>query len=397
MNFILIKKILKKSIIVETIYTSILKLLRCICRIIYFFLPINERVILFQSYEGRQFSCNPKYIANYISKVDKDFKIIIAVADPLKYQYLSTNGYNIIQSKSLNFYYYYMTAKFVIFNDFFPMLIPHRDRQVFINTWHGGGAYKHIGILLAKNRFEIERYLWKHDVNYVISSCKMFSKIVMEAFDVSQDKILKIGMPRNDLFFEKACDTHKEMKEHLMEIYKFDATKKIVLYAPTYRENQAYSFYNMDFKKLCDSLKKRFGGEWVVLFRGHYFLQGAKEADRKEFINVSDYDDMQEILLAADCLITDYSSSVWDYSFTGKPCFLYTPDLESYKKEIGFYYPIEKWPFSLALDNNQLRNNILRFDKQEYLKNVAEHHQILGSFEQGNSCQKVYELIRDNI
>lgn len=394
MQFILIKKVLKRSILIETLYIFTLKFLRFFCSKVYYFLPIYKDVILLQSYEGRQFSCNPKYIADYINTCDKHYKIIVAVLHTPKYKYLERAGYRVIKSKSLYYYYYYMTAKFIVFNDFFPMFIPHREKQVFINTWHGGGAYKHIGALLAKNKFEITRYLWKHDVNYAISSCAMFSKIIEEAFGIKHDKILEIGMPRNDLFFNDDMGSIQGILTYFRDYYKIDNAKKIVLYAPTYRENQGYSFYGLDFKNLRDSLQKKFGGEWLILFRGHYFLQEAKDALKNEVINVSDYDDMQEILLAADCLITDYSSSVWDYSLTGKPCFLYTPDLEAYKKEIGFYYPIEKWPFSVAMDNAQLRNNILKFNEQNYITAIKEHHKILGSFEHGNACQKVVELIR---
>ena len=110
-------------------------------------------------------------------------------------------------------------------------------------------------------------------------------------------------------------------------------------------------------------------------------------------INVSGYADMQELICAADVLITDYSSSVWDFSLTGKPCFIYANDLSAYKEERNFYTPIEEWPFALAETNEELHENILNFDPEVYKHKVEEHHKELGSYETGHACEALYELL----
>jgi len=105
---------------------------------------------------------------------------------------------------------------------------------------------------------------------------------------------------------------------------------------------------------------------------------------------------MQELLCAADVLITDYSSSIWDFSFTGKPCFLYAPDLAQYDKERGFYTSIETWPAILAEDNDTLIKNILDFNERDFTERVRKHHDDLGSYETGQATQiigdKIYEI-----
>ena len=102
---------------------------------------------------------------------------------------------------------------------------------------------------------------------------------------------------------------------------------------------------------------------------------------------------MQELLLAADVLVTDYSSSVWDYSFTFRPCFLYATDLDSYGTERSFFVDIHEWPFPLTTDNGELEQAIRSFEETAYRKAVTDHHSMMGSFETGNATKTVCEFI----
>ena len=104
---------------------------------------------------------------------------------------------------------------------------------------------------------------------------------------------------------------------------------------------------------------------------------------------------MQELLLISDVLITDYSSAMWDYSFTYKPCFLYVPDLIEYSKTQEFYVPIEKWGFDYALTENELINYINDFDDIKYKDKVIQAQNFYGAFDDGNASYKVYEMINN--
>ena len=96
---------------------------------------------------------------------------------------------------------------------------------------------------------------------------------------------------------------------------------------------------NLDEKCFLDALEKRFHKKFVLFLRSHphtgkdIFLSNT---GREGIFDVSDYADMQELLCASDILLTDYSSSMWDFSFTGRPCFIFAEDIESYKKERNF-------------------------------------------------------------
>ena len=143
---------------------------------------------------------------------------------------------------------------------------------------------------------------------------------------------------------------------------------------------------------LVTILKNKFGGEWVILYRSHYF--GENNDKNIGCINVSNYNDMQNLLCACDILITDYSSAIWDYSFTGRPCFLYTPDLKKYIKERGgFYSNISSWPGILAENEEQLWKEILTYDEKKYKDKIENHHRNLGSFENGNASEMIVHII----
>lgn len=389
-SFKIIKGVLKKSDIVQATYNILIKLIRKAITCFSVLVSIDSKKVLLQSYEGRQYSCNPKYIAQYLKKYS-NLRLVISLQHPEQYDFLKKMGYETVKSNSLTYFYHYITSKIVVCNDSLPMLVPLKNKQVSINTWHGGGAYKKVGISLSKTNYYSQRYIWKHKVDYMISSCKSFSELAIEAFAISEEGILPIGMPRNDMLVKSsnAQDIIQKVKGH----YGINKEKKIVLYAPTYRESMLDSLYGLDFECVLDKLEERFGCEWVFLFRGHYFLSDSKKFNCKSFINASEYDDMQELLCAADCLITDYSSSVWDFSLTYKPCFLYATDLEEYKKEIDFYYPIEKWPFALGQSNDELLNNITNFDEAEYIEKVKQHHKALGSYEDGHATERACKLI----
>ena len=135
--------------------------------------------------------------------------------------------------------------------------------------------------------------------------------------------------------------------------------------------------------------------KWYGLYRAHRYSEDDASALEKTWsADVTDYPDMQELLAAADMLITDYSSCIWDYSFLYRPCFLYTPDLEQYLAKTGFYIPIQEWPFPICRNEQELEDAIDSYDAGQNRKAIQKHHQKMGSFESGHACEKVCERIR---
>jgi CDP-glycerol glycerophosphotransferase len=304
---------------------------------------------------------------------------------------------NIDFAKFLSFKYIWqvMTSKYIINNHLIEPFFPLRKSQIFVNTWHGGGAYKKMSISspVFKYRYAYmctTKKLRVKMMTYTISACEKFTFFLAPEWNLPPESFLPIGMPRNDIFFIDYSVTKKKV----FEFYSINRQNKLVLYAPTfhgdyYKLEKPHGLF--DVQKLICALTLKFHGNFILLYRAHYVYN--KIICQDVAINVSNYPDMQELLCAADVLITDYSSSIWDYSFTYKPCFLYAPDIEKYKYDRDFYTPIEEWPFPLAKTTQELVENIRNFNKKEYIDKIHKHHKELGSYETGHATEQFCKLV----
>lgn len=374
-------------------------LLRILLRVFYIF-PVKKNRILFSSFEGMNYGCNPKYIFEYMYKHWGDScEYIWCLNDSSNLP----SGYKVtcVRFLSIPHLYYLLTSKVIISNLGIEPMIPKRKKQVFINTWHGGGAYK-IGKLTARFISKSRRYSMKtmnriraKMTNYVISSCAAFTEGHSIKFYIDKKYFLPIGMPRNDLFF--SIPEKQVIREKIANLYHIDSNREFVLYAPTFRGEYRKSTINdsqLNPQLVCASVKERFGREAVMLYRCHI---GTVDLELEGTVNVSDYQDMQELLLVADVFITDYSSSIWDYSFTNKPGFLFTPDLQEYKENVDLHTPIELWPYPYAQTTEELCKLILKYDETEALNKIRTHHALLGSYERGNATVEICEIVKKHL
>ena len=378
--------------------------LRIVLRLFYIF-PINEKKILFNCYKGRQYSCNPKYIFEYLYENYKD-----------KYQYIwclddrgklpeGNKCIKTVKYLSLHYCFHLLTAKYYIFNDGINPVFPIRKEQIVVNTWHGGGAYKKTGIGSNTASRKLLKMVWgirSKMTKYIISSCRLFTQYTAKDFLCEESVFLPIGMPRNDIFF--ILSKYETIKEKVYNYFNIQSKNAIVLYAPTYRgdhkmlDNKIFKnlFSSINIGQILKILKEKFKKDFLFLMRSHYVYYDMNKYSQLEnnIVFASDYPDMQDLLCVADVLITDYSSSMWDFSLTYKPCFIYAPDVEKYSAEQGFYTPVEEWPFPLAKTNDELVKNILQFDKEKYAEAVKRHHADLGSYENGTAtkqfCEKIF-------
>ena len=376
--------------IVEIIKTVLAEVIGVALRVFCVF-PIQKNKIIFVPSNGHYY-CNLKYIYQRIKEEKKDWNCIWASRRKRDDTY--PEGTKYVSIHSVSFLYQYMTASVVLFNDVLPSWLCKRNGQIIIDTWHGGGAYKKCDAVYLRNpnRWQKKRlYRTIDKIDYLISSCEKFDKIFPKDTGI-QNGYLPIGMPRNDIFFSE--EKMREAAERVRGCYGVSADCGIVMYAPTFRDDGMMP--DLDTEKLLAALETRFHKKFVLFVRSHPHV--AKDifegsGDWKRIFDVSAYADMQELLCVADVLITDYSSSVWDFSFTGKPCFLYATDLEHYLTERNFYTPIREWPFPLAETNAELAENILHFNDEMYAQDVREHHERLGSYETGRASEAMCNLL----
>ena len=201
-----------------------------------------------------------------------------------------------------------------------------------------------------------------------------------------------------DLAIPSQSYVREKLSTHIKKKYSIDLDSKIALYAPTYRDDYKIEHYDMDYKKLRESLEKRFGGKWTILIRFHYKVFRELDTDKltKNAVNVSDYPDMQEILSITDVGITDYSSWMCDYVLTRKPGFIYASDLDEYDNERGFYYSLHTTPFKVCENTSELCKAIEKFDDKVYQKGVDKFLKDRGCYEKGTACESIIKLIEES-
>lgn len=355
------------------------------------FIPIKKGRIVFDSYLGEQYSCNPKALYEYLLQNSSDeFQYIWAFQHPENFVFLAENkNTKICKYRSFQHKFYSFTAQMIVFNFHRTNEMPSRKNQIRLQCWHGGGCYKKtgkgIGYNSAIHNWVLEQQS-KYDITHYVSSSQFFTDEVIHSQYSFHGNVLNIGMPRNDMLFSPDSKKRQCVREKL----NIPSDSFAVLYAPTYRDDNS-SLAPLDINGLAECINKRFSKDAVILHRAHRF---SKNVSAEKAVDVSDYPDMQELLIACDMLISDYSSSIWDFSFTGKPCLLYTPDLEEYEKMRGFDKDIHSWGFPVCKNNTELQNGILTFDEKQFKRNMDKHHKCLGSFENGTACKQIYMLLK---
>ena len=245
----------------------------------------------------------------------------------------------------------------------------------------------------------LDQKLNAKQITHYISSSKKFTEVQAPSKWVPEDKFINTGMPRNEIFFypEKMAELRQKVFDYFG--LSFHSDIKIVLYAPTYRGLTGYKEggedirITPDYKQLLNSLGEKYGGKWVLFFRSHYFDSSLMEKLPDSVVYATKYEDMQELLCAADVLITDFSSSMWDFALTKRPCFLYAPDLQQYIDDRGFYTDPFTWPFPMAQSDAELTKTILSFDDAAYKRAVEKHLADFGSYENKDACAKVCKAI----
>ena len=157
--------------------------------------------------------------------------------------------------------------------------------------------------------------------------------------------------------------------------------------------------YDLDMLRLKQALAERFGGEWTMLIRFHpklrHYAKGCLEA-QPEVMDVTDYPDMQQLLMATDVMVSDYSSCVFDAALRRIPCFTYATDFEAYKyEERGVYYEMEELPFPYAKNNDEMEQNVKAFDMEEYLKKWDAFAVRMGLNETGHAAKDIAQKMAD--
>ncbi|MEV8507530.1 bifunctional glycosyltransferase family 2 protein/CDP-glycerol:glycerophosphate glycerophosphotransferase [Actinoplanes sp. NPDC051475] len=301
--------------------------------------PLRD-VVLYNSFTGRQYSDSPRAV----------HEELLARGLPLEHLWVSVDGQapvphtaDTVPLWSRRWYEALATARYIVTNQHLPEWFRRREGQVVVQTWHGT-PLKRIGFDIADVRFTDQRYLEKlaqeaPNWSMLVSPNSFSSPILRRAFRY-EGELLEIGYPRNDVLFRD----REEIAARVRAAVGVPAGRKLVLYAPTWRDDD-YSGggYQISMQLDVHTAAAKLGEDHALLVRRHPNVLDEIPGDGDGFVyDVSAYPDMADLLAAADILITDYSSVMFDFANTGRPMLFFTYDLAHYRDELrGFYFDFE--------------------------------------------------------
>ena len=361
-------------------------------------LPLKEDTIVFESFLGKNYSDSPKYIYEQLLKENRNYKYVWIFNNPGK----KIPG-NAKQVKRFSFkYYYYMArAKYWVSNSRLPKSLTKREGNIYLQTWHGTPLKKLVfdmkDIYSANPKYKADFYKQSRRWDYLISANQYSSDIFRRAFKFEKEMI-EVGYPRNDILYAK---DKERIANQIKRNLNIPLDKKVILYAPTWRDDDFYApgKYKFQLKLNLKQMKEKLGDQYVVLLRMHYFIADHIDTDGAEGFayNLSHYDDIAELYLISDLLITDYSSVFFDYANLKRPILFYTYDLEKYRDQLrGFYIDMEKdIPGPLLKTTEEIIAAVQNIEvvQEEYRERYEQFHHRFCAWENGDAAEKVCKIV----
>ncbi len=299
-----------------------------------------ENYVLYESYSGKQFSDSPRAIYQALVRAGAPIDHRWVVRD--RQVHLPSN--EPVRHRGIEYFEAMARARYIVTNAHLPSWFKRRSGQTVVQTWHGtplkkiGFDIEQIGFASAnyKARLAQEVPNW----TFLISPNAFATPILRSAFRF-EGEVLETGYPRNDLFHQPGSE---ELAATVKIRLRTATDKRVILYAPTWRDNRYYSNgrYQLDMRLEVDALRNRLGEEHVLWVRNHPNVVDRISED--EFvIDAGDYPEVNELLLAADVVVTDYSSIMFDFANLRRPMAFFTYDLAEYRDNLrGFYFDFEQ-------------------------------------------------------
>lgn len=382
---------------------NILKqLVLAIYRVLTKILRVNHRIILFESNMGRNYTGNPKAIYEEMIRLglDKKYRCYFILED----KETSIPGTaRIIKRNRFRYFYYFAKAGIWISDTRFPKYIIKRPGTIYIQTWHGTPLKRlalDLDAVYMSGELSLEDYKRNFYDNvqtwdYLISQNNYSTEIFKKAFGFSK-QILEIGYPRNDILFRK---NNKDDIDRIKAQLGLPLNKRIILYAPTWRDNEYYSngIYKFNTGLNFPLLMKQLKGDTVVLVKYHYLIKDRIDwSAYKGFLYSFDKSyDISLLYLVSDMMITDYSSVMFDYSILKRPMLFYCYDLCEYKDKLrGFYFDfLMEAPGPVVETTEALIESIHGYDYEQYRERYEAFIAKYNHVDDGNASQKVIDLI----
>lgn len=408
-----LKKLSKKSYTFRTIYNYAKKVKR---RNTYQNISksteVDPKLVIFESFFAKKYACSPRAIYEYMLQNPEynEYRFVWAFRKPDEYQWLEDNGRTtLVQYDSKRYFEYYAEAKYWVTNSRLPEEILRKEDQVYIQCWHGT-PLKRLGYDIegpGGNTLGSTKKVRKQYSNdakrysYMLSPSPFCTEKFTSAFNLKElfperNIIVEEGYPRNDFLSNFTEKDVEQIKERL----ELPKDKKVILYAPTWRDNQHVlgKGFTLDVQLDLKEMQKALGDEYIVLMRLHYLIANHLDLEGvQDFAyDVSKLDDINDLYAISDMLITDYSSVFFDYAILKRPMMFYMYDLEEYKNDIrDFYIDLEELPGPIVETQESLVEEILNSGgyNRKYQQKYSAFNEKFNSLEDGQAARRVVEYI----
>lgn len=306
--------------------------------------PLSD-VAVFDSHNGSQYSCSPRTIYEELTRRETDLECVWISQDG---QFAIDGKARTVLAGSREHYRVLARARYIVTNQGLPPWFVKREGQTYVQTWHGT-PLKRLAYDLRDMPYQrTERLDWmEREVprwDLLLSPSPYATQVMRRAFKYDGE-VLETGYPRNDIL---STPEWERIGTRIRKRLGIPQGKKVVLYAPTWRDDRHHGEDRHGFSLELDveTMRQALGKDHVLLLRTHHLITDRDRAATNPAggfaIDVSRYPDIAELYMAADVLITDYSSAMFDYAVLGRPIVLYTYDLEWYRDHLrGMYFDLE--------------------------------------------------------
>jgi CDP-glycerol glycerophosphotransferase len=350
--------------------------------------PLKDAV-LFEAFSGKQVGDSPLEIALELQKSHPNLTLNWSIRTP---ELPVPSGMVGLIHGTPAWYRALATSKYLVNNANFPAYFRKRSGQTYLQTWHGT-PLKMIGKDIKNDRTSNvyqqtmmrEASYW----DYLISPSPFCSEIFPKAFG-TKAKVLELGYPRNDSLFKV---TDKDRNNIRGKLGVNDPNLKLVLYAPTWRDTTRGAQGGWESVNYLNEHSELPAG-FKLLYRGHSNTHASHQKRASEStVDVTFYPNIAELFIAADILITDYSSVMFDYSVTGKPMIFLTPDIEDYESDRGFYFDFRRFAPGPICLNAEEAVNALSASQTAFAKKYNEWQRKFNPQDDGLAASRVVKVI----
>ncbi|WP_249306017.1 CDP-glycerol glycerophosphotransferase family protein [Lederbergia citrea] len=349
-------------------------------------LPVKSERILFASDSREEIGGNLKFVYEEMQRrnIKYDYKFMFKENSFVKKTVLEI----------IMLAYYVATSRITLIEENYPMVSPLkiRKKSELIQLWHGAGAFKKFGYsrMGQPGGPKLNSKDHRNYTKAVVSSKNVVSQYA-EGFDIEEETIYPLGIPRTDIFFNESYKTEK--RNEIYEEYPFLKGKKVILFAPTFRgrgrKEAHYPIENLDFDKLYKNLKD----EYVFVFKLHFINLNKVTIPYQYadfFYDFTNYREVNDLLLVTDLLITDYSSICFEYSLLNKPMLFFAHDVEEYISKRGFYFEYQSFiPGNLVKTTDEMLEKIIHRDFGE--EKIKPFRDYFFDYQDGKASERVVD------